>query len=53
MFFSLQVTGYSIGFAFLWLVRQQMSPKLLGAVAFTCGVYALVLIYTVVVFYLP
>ena len=49
--FSLyKLLAIPLGLLFLWLVRQQMSPKLLGAVAFTCGVYALVLIYTVVVF---
>lgn len=42
-----------LGLVFIWLVRQRIVPKFMGAIVFTCGVYALVLVYTWVVFYYP
>ena len=40
-----------IGLLFLWLVRKAVVPKYMGLVRLVCGIYALLMVYTWVVFY--
>ena len=40
-----------LSLAFLWRVRQIIVPKYLRLVQFTCGVYAVLLVYTWTIFY--
>lgn len=39
------------GLLFLWLVRKSLVPKYMNLVRFTCGIYALLMLYTWAVFY--
>ncbi len=40
-----------LGLLFLWSVRRIVVSKYLGLVRFVCGIYALLIVYTWVVFY--
>lgn len=40
-----------IGLLFLWSVRRSVVPKYKGLIRVACGVYALLMVYTWVVFY--
>ncbi len=53
-FFALyKLVAVPLGLFLLWLVRRSLVPKFMGLISFTCGLYALVLIHTWVVFYSP
>lgn len=40
-----------LGLVFLWIVRKTLVPKYSGLVTMTCGLYALLMVYTWVMFY--
>jgi len=40
-----------MGLLFLWSVRSSVVPKYKGLIRLACGVYALLMVYTWVVFY--
>lgn len=40
-----------LGLLILWLARETVAPKYIRLVRLTCGVYALLMLYTCIVFY--
>lgn len=51
-YFALYKLGViPLGLLFLWFVRRTVVPKYFNLVRIACGVYALLMLYTWVVFY--